>query len=93
MCLYNIKMKLQSTGQESIPEFATRVLKDRTLSDEQIIDIYFRTKFFWKASAIAKKWESIRKILSYMKNKGKIEEVRRVTREVSAEIFYRLIKE
>jgi hypothetical protein len=48
-------MKLQSTGQESIPEFATRVLKDRTLSDEQIIDIYFRTKFFWKASAIAKK--------------------------------------
>jgi hypothetical protein len=28
-----------------------------------------------------------------MKNKGKIEEVRRVTREVSAEIFYRLIKE
>ena len=93
MNLYKIRETLKSTWKETNQEFIKRVLKDRVLSDEQIIDIYFRNKFFWKASSICKKWESLRKLLSTMRLKWKLKEVKRTERDISCEIFYKLNQE
>lgn len=92
MNLSKIRQKIKSTWKESNRDFILRVLKNRILSDEQIMDLYFRHKFFWKASSICKKWESLRKKLSTMRQTGKLAIVRRIDRDISSEIFYRLIK-
>jgi len=79
--------------KKTIREFVKEKLKDgKILSDCQIIDRYWtRYMVFWKCSAIAKKWESIRKTMWYLKNRREIEEVDRKEHGHSEEIFYKLV--
>lgn len=87
---------------ETIREFTTRYLRKYVVaSDVQIIDAFVRKYYIRPFKSvnygmICKKWESIRKVLSYMKNdkvlwvKNRIEHPCKNTkgRLCSEEIFY-----
>jgi len=91
MNLVKIRNFQKEHNIESNWEFIKRVLENNILSDEEIIDKYFRLKkYTWSAHSICKKWESIRKKLSDMRKKGILEIVKRVDRDVSSEIFFKL---
>ncbi len=78
--------------KKTIREFVKDKLDGKVLSDNQLIEKYWhRYMMFWNYSSIVKKWDSIIRILLYMRQEWQIKEVKRKRHWYSEEIFYKLV--